>query len=750
MVNNTRSDDRLNSILRLIETKIGDLEEILLKNDIPNDYRFLKWQNDFKIIYGKNKVDLQLYIIHSIYYLMGYSYILEYILPTKNNIQLGDKNPKIFDLIKEKIEKKYPNMHLFEIEYFNPVIELLKDGRLKFLFALLDNITKYILAIDLKPEYFFDYLTHGIISPAIRHKAGEYYTPPFLVKKMVSEVYSFNDKVLDPCCGSGNFLIEIIKTIINSDKSQKGKETALNNLHGYDINPLSIFATKLNFLMLVRDLFPHSSPNLLVLDSLFIKRKNLNNKFDLIIGNPPWYTFRDIESPEYQEKIKRLAEYLEIKPLPKNVLNIEISSLFFYQARNIFMRNKAKIFLVMTKGVINGSHASRFRNFNGFEKVKLWMFDKKIEKIFNIDFICIFAQKSERQLTISNLEIPSQHFTIKEGVESLDYFDDVELITQKREILLPYSIEKKAKKTYTKKLISKELYDLLLPTKASYYKELFHKGADLNPRNLIFVNVKEIKDSLALINPDERIFKKAKKPWTEKEFKDQVVELENIFKVIKSTELVKFGVYDYYHVFLPLSKINLNFNYAELSKNSKIFYDKINKIYLNLKKETTNNQSLMDNLNRWAKLINTRQLSHIKVVYNNSGSILNSAIIQGDFIITGDLSFYDTENLDEAYYLSAILNSSLMTKQVRIKKSSRHIFKIPLDIPIQKFNSNNKKHEKLVELGKKCHQLATATIKEITQNNETISKIKIQNVLNKKLKRELAQIDEILLQELRP
>ena len=52
-------------------------------------------------------------------------------------------------------------------------------------------------------------------------------------------------------------------------------------------------------------------------------------------------------------------------------------------------------------------------------------------------------------------------------------------------------------------------------------------------------------------------------------------------------------------------------------------------------------------------------------------------------------------------------------------------------------------------LGKKCHQKAQATIKEITQNNSAISKVKIQHYLYNNLEQELAQIDEILLHELR-
>jgi len=161
------------------------------------------------------------------------------------------------------------------------------------------------------------------------------------------------------------------------------------------------------------------------------------------------------------------------------------------------------------------------------------------------------------------------------------------------------------------------------------------------------------------------------------------------------------------------------------------------------------NESLMDNLNRWAKLINTRQISKIKVVYNNSGSVVNSAVVQGDFLITGDLSFYSTNNMNEAYYLSAILNSPLMTKQVQIKKSSRHIFKIPFEIPIKIYDENNENHRKLAGLAKKAHEISkTSTLELIRKNNRPISKIKIQSILSKDLSPILTEIDEILTNDL--
>ena len=731
--------------LDTLNEEIENLKKFIIEKKIHNNNYYNSWYNDFESIYGPKSVNIELYITFSLLYFVSHIFIFKYIINRNKSINYNNINAKFFENCQNFIKEKFKTLDLFNFEYFHPLCKIYENTNFSSYRALICNIAEYIFNLDIKLEYKFDYLIQEIISPLLRHKSGEYYTPPFLVEKMVNEAYEFGESILDPCCGSGNFLIVILRKIISANKSEKEKILAINNVYGFDINPISIFITKINFVIVLKDFAIHENShiNLFVADSLFQIIEN--NRFDLIIGNPPWYTFRDIESYQYQEKIKRLAEQLEIKPRPKNILNIEIAALFFYQSK-VFMKKNAKIFFVITKGVITGSHASRFRNFKGFKKIKIWSFDKKIEKIFNIDFICIFAQKSEKNQLNLNLEVPAYHFTLKYENLDINYFTNLKLKLKEIKTLVPYSIDKKGDKLYTKKLIPKNQKMILFSSEESYYKKLFHKGADLNPRNLIFVRVDNFNDFHVKINPDERIFKRAKSPWNKKHFENEIVEKKYIFSVIKSTELVKFHIFDYYYVFLPLSKIDLSFGL--ISQHAKKFYEKINNIYLTYKKETTNHNSLMDNLNRWSKLINDRQLSKIKVVYNNSGSILNSAIIKGNFLVTGDLSFYNTENLDEAYYLVAILNSNILTKQVQIKKSSRHIFKIPLESPIKKFDSQNKIHCKLVEQGERGEFIAKSTLEELRNKNEkSLSKIKIQNILNNRLKPILEEIDVILLQE---
>lgn len=752
------SNQNSNNNLEQIKNALTKLENTLISIKFYENEGFIKWQDDFKLIYGTKYTNIKLYLIISLIYFIGQFLIVKYVLRNEKLLQYQKRFELNFQKIRTHVKREFGNFNLFDFVYFDPLQELNEKTDSVLYSDLLNKITDLLSNLDINPEYMFDYFVQEMIPQEIRHKTGEFYTPNFIVKKMVNESYQFGERVTDPCCGSGNFLIEILKKILSSKNSKEHKISAINNIFGFDINPISIFMTKINFLILIKDLSSRIKINLYVIDSLFLKQ-DLNktqallekyfNTFDLVIGNPPWYTFRDIDSAEIQIQIKRLAENLDIKPLPKNVLNIEISALFFYQAKQIFLKKNGKLFFVITKGVITGSHASRFRNFQGFKNIKIWIFEKKLEKIFNIDFICLFAQKSENCLEFANKEIKVYHLKLKNIRNTIDYFDDLELTIEKKDIFLPYYIEKKGKKIFTKKFISKELHKKLVPHGQSIYKKLFHKGADLNPRNLIFVKYKELDESLIMISPDDRIFKKAKAPWNKREFKDDIIEKKYLFNVIKSTELVKFYAYDFYSVFLPLSKKNLAFNHNELTDNAKKFYNKINKIYLKYKKSTTKNKSLMDNLNRWEKLINKRQLSEIKVVYNNSGSVLNSAVVIGEYLVTGDLSFYDTDNLDEAYYLSSILNSNLISEQVKIRKSSRHIFKIPFEIPIEKFNINNQNHRILAEIGRECHNIAEGiTKKVIFKDPQNLSKFKLQRILNKALNPLLKQIDEILKFEL--
>ena len=50
------------------------------------------------------------------------------------------------------------------------------------------------------------------LSDSYKNKEGIYYTPQYIVEDMLKDIVDVEDKTfLDPCCGSGNFIIEAIK-----------------------------------------------------------------------------------------------------------------------------------------------------------------------------------------------------------------------------------------------------------------------------------------------------------------------------------------------------------------------------------------------------------------------------------------------------------------------------------------------------------------------------------------------------------
>jgi hypothetical protein len=83
-------------------------------------------------------------------------------------------------------------------------------------------------------------------------------------------------------------------------------------------------------------------------------------------------------------------------------------------------------------------------------------------------------------------------------------------------------------------------------------------------------------------------------------------------------------------------------------------------------------------------------------------------------------------------------------------KSSRHIFKLPFNIPIKKFDPENIIHQKLVVFGKKGKKIAEKTIiQTIKMDKNNITKAKIQEILVTNLKPIFNQIDEFLIGELK-
>ena len=106
---------------------------------------------------------------------------------------------------------------------------------------------------------------------------GLYYTKPVIVNEMLSDIRMLNgEKFLDPCCGSGIFLMKV-------------QHAEMEQLYGIDNDPLAVMIAKANLMVK----FNESSvyPQIYQMDFLLHAATALGDlRFDYIVTNPPWGT----------------------------------------------------------------------------------------------------------------------------------------------------------------------------------------------------------------------------------------------------------------------------------------------------------------------------------------------------------------------------------------------------------------------------------------------------------------------------
>lgn len=187
----------------------------------------------------------------------------------------------------------------------------------KFLFDKLDESNKeivdYIEWIKLNsPKYIKEDILGSIyiltLEKEKRKRLGEHYTR-YDVIELITEKWSFSGlhekKIIDPACGSGNFLINILSQTFANNPIEKRKRIIenienMNFLIGVDIQELPCIITKLRMLMEIvyynNEIDPLLKYPVFQLDSLLSENPILEDNFyDLVITNPPYLRYQLID-----------------------------------------------------------------------------------------------------------------------------------------------------------------------------------------------------------------------------------------------------------------------------------------------------------------------------------------------------------------------------------------------------------------------------------------------------------------------
>ncbi len=238
-----------------------------------------------------------------------------------------------------------------------------------------------------------------------KSEQGEYYTPHSLVDFILNEKLpwadnknrNYNLKILDIACGSGIFLVESYRRLVdrwhftNKRKPEFNdlKKILLNSIFGFEINPESIKVASFSlYLALISYLNPKTIwsrkyirfPYLIFEPGNSNKRKqgynlyrqsSLSNtiekqpKFDLIVGNPP---FKSAKTGSIE---KEASTYCKVKGYAQEMV------LPFLDRASYFCNEKGQVAILSTSKIL-------FNKSGGYQKFRHFLFNENyVEAVFN-------------------------------------------------------------------------------------------------------------------------------------------------------------------------------------------------------------------------------------------------------------------------------------------------------------------------------------------------------------------------------
>jgi type I restriction-modification system DNA methylase subunit len=284
--------------------------------------------------------------------------------------------------IRKKIKELFPKNDIDNTTIINGTIFVSKDQKavagystvfkkvlLKFKnYGKLEHID-----YDFKSQLFESFLKESIS----KKNWGQFFTPLKVVRaivEMTKDDIKDGVSICDPACGVGKFLLEPIKTKLDQFyKIQKNSIKPKITIHGFDKGfdkdeQKTIILAKANMLIYFSDLIK-DNPGLtkdfaqLFNDSFTLKTNSIlgtladpvQEKYDLILTNPPYVTSGSSNLKEEIKKVAELENYYKV-----NAMGVE--GLFMEWIVRALKPN-GKAFIVVPDGIFNRQNDAKLRKF---------------------------------------------------------------------------------------------------------------------------------------------------------------------------------------------------------------------------------------------------------------------------------------------------------------------------------------------------------------------------------------------------
>ena len=432
-------------------------------------------------------------------------------------------------------------------------------------------------------------------------------------------------------------------------------------------------------------------------------------KVDRIISNPPWVVLLDIQVEERRQELEKLSNQLGIDA-PKG--NFDIAGLFVKRCRENFLANdnseQVKAAWVLNRAALSATNWKKTRDDQAKFNAEWLDFSDVRTPPFSGAKSCAWVQTGA-----SNEKPQIWEYSNRSSEERV--FSTTEWREANSVLVASQALDK-------------------LPTAQSAYldnrkRPVFKSSFKLEPHCLVNIQESKTVGDVSKI----RTSPSRHEPWKSEGVQSGEIPTRWVRDIAHPSVLVPFNLGEFKAV-LPLNSDGSPDD--DMRENA--YWQRAETIYN--RHQTLGDQTpdtLFDRLNFQEKLLAQSGIGEsgtdsVKVAYNKSGQTLRAARFPAHVIAESSLYFAVVGSVEEAAYLTAVLNAPCLQRAFRqSKKSDRHFDQqFWHTVPIPRYNPSLVSHRSLVKLCEKAEKVSTDTKKLV---GDTVGQEKFSTAIRREL-----------------
>lgn len=685
-------------------------------------------------------------------------------------------------------------------------------------------------------------LYESVIPPEERRQLGEYYTPAWLARAMVEEVVTepLEQRVLDPSCGSGTFIVEAVRRVIEAARESGLRSDEVfgklrDSVIGIDVHPVAVHLARAAWSLAARtaiesaadtsisvpiylgdalqlrfrtgDMFAQHEVTIevgdeansaLVFPVSLVERANdfdslindvsaaiesggdpkvalddngisdaaeretltqsietmrrlhsegsdhiwgyyirnlvrpvalSRSKVDVIIGNPPWLNYNQTASALRTELRNQSERVYDIWVGGRYATHQDVAGLFFARSVDLYLKDGGIIGMVMPHSALQTGQYRKWRTGRWNARQQL--------RTLSVDFGVKGAWDLER------LE-PNTFFPVPSCVAFARRTGEVGEATA-----LSGGVERWIGEAGSSN-VRRERAGITDTSEVgeSPYAGYSRQGASIVPRCLFFVN--EIENRAVIqagqtITVNPRRGSQDKAPWKNldlSEISEQTIETSHVYDVHLGETVVPYATLPPLKAVLPVRRgedaiptdadgvggIRL----GGLERRMRGRWQTVSDIWEE-NKARANRLNLLGQLDYISKL--SSQLEWVKdpkerpvrMVYTTSGEPSAALITDDNAVVDTRLYWVTCRDVEEAYYLLAIVNSGALSTSVNRYTTAnwagntRDLHKHLWKLPIPEFDAENDLHVSVSDAGRRAAEGAAARLSELYEERDRVT-----------------------------